>query len=300
MSTVQNDSNVALNLPLGVSLSIGEVLFTVAIAAMVKLISGDISVFTILFFRYLLCIPLLLLTALLQRGRAAFSVQDKAKLGLRSAMGLGSFGCLFAALQTIDLSKMTALLQTIPVFVTLLAPFLLGESVGWRRRIAVIIGFIGVLLIIDPTHSDWLNAGVLLGIASPFFGALMLLTLRRLGQTDHPSTTALWYNIIGAVVFFCVCIGLNIPMPTADRILILLCIIGVMSSFQQFFLAHSYKLAPASVLAPLRYLSVPLGVGASVIFFNETLTLSFFIGTAVLISASFFILKRTQKIQGKS
>ena len=300
MAKQNNDSDLALNLPLGVTLSIGEVLFTVAIAAMVKLIANDISVFMILFFRYMLCIPLLLLTATFQRGAAAFRVQAKAKLALRSAMGLGSFGCLFAALQTIELSKMTALLQTIPIFVTLLAPILLGETVGWRRRMAVLIGFVGAVLIVDPTHADWFNQGVLLGIASPFFGALMLLTLRRLGQTDHPSTTALWYNIIGAAVFFGVCLSLDIPMPNSENIVLILCIIGVMSSFQQFFLAHSYKLAPASVLAPLRYLSVPFGVGASVIFFNEKLTSSFFVGTAILVGASFFILKRSEKIKAKS
>ena len=300
MAKQNNNSDLALNLPLGVTLSIGEVLFTVAIAAMVKLIANDISVFMILFFRYLLCIPLLLLTATFQRGAAAFRVQDKAKLALRSAMGLGSFGCLFAALQTIDLSKMTALLQTIPIFVTLLAPILLGETVGWRRRMAVLVGFFGAVLIVDPSNANWLNKGVLLGIASPFFGALMLLTLRRLGQTDHPSTTALWYNIIGAAVFFGVCLSLDIPMPNSENIVLILCIIGVMSSFQQFFLAHSYKLAPASVLAPLRYLSVPFGVGASVIFFNEKLTSSFFVGTAILVGASFFILKRSEKIKAKS
>lgn len=300
MPNASKNSDIALNLPMGVVLSIGEILFTVAIAALVKLISGDISVFMILFFRYFFCIPLLLLTALLQRGRAAFRVESRTNLAIRSAMGLGSFGCLFAALQTIDLSKMTALLQTIPVFVTLLAPFLLGETVGWRRRMAVAIGFIGVVLIINPSTGNWLNKGVLLGLASPFFGALMLLSLRRLGQTDHPSTTALWYNIIGAAVFFGVSVSLDIAWPDTADILVLLCLIGVMSSFQQFFLAHSYKLAPASVLAPLRYLSVPFGVGASVIFFDEILTPSFFIGTAILISASFFILKRTQKIQAKS
>jgi len=300
MPNASKNSDIALNLPMGVVLSIGEILFTVAIAALVKLISGDISVFMILFFRYFFCIPLLLLTALLQRGRAAFRVESRTNLAIRSAMGLGSFGCLFAALQTIDLSKMTALLQTIPVFVTLLAPFLLGETVGWRRRMAVAIGFIGVVLIIDPSTGNWLNRGVLLGLASPFFGALMLLSLRRLGQTDHPSTTALWYNIIGAAVFFGVSVSLDIAWPDTADILVLLCLIGVMSSFQQFFLAHSYKLAPASVLAPLRYLSVPFGVGASVVFFDEKLTPSFFIGTAILISASFFILKRTQKIQAKS
>ena len=67
----------------------------------------------------------------------------------------------------------------------------------------------------------------------------MLLSLRRLGQTDHPSTTALWYNIIGAVVFFGVSVSLDIARPDTVDILVLLCLIGVMSSFQQFFLAHS-------------------------------------------------------------
>jgi drug/metabolite transporter (DMT)-like permease len=80
----------------------------------------------------------------------------------------------------------------------------------------------------------------------------------------------------------------------------MLLIIGVMSSFQQFFLAHSYKLAPASILAPLRYLSVPFGVGASIIFFDELLSPSFFTGTAILVGASFFILKRTEKIRKSS
>ncbi|NBX07424.1 MAG: hypothetical protein EBR12_05025, partial [Proteobacteria bacterium] len=103
MPNASKNSDIALNLPMGVVLSIGEILFTVAIAALVKLISGDISVFMILFFRYFFCIPLLLLTALLQRGRAAFRVESRINLAIRSAMGLGSFGCLFAALQTIDL-----------------------------------------------------------------------------------------------------------------------------------------------------------------------------------------------------
>ena len=221
MPNASKNSDIALNLPMGVVLSIGEILFTVAIAALVKLISGDISVFMILFFRYFFCIPLLLLTALLQRGQAAFRVESRTNLAIRSAMGLGSFGCLFAALQTIDLSKMTALLQTIPVFVTLLAPFLLGETVGWRRRMAVAIGFIGVVLIIDPSTGNWLNKGVLLGLASPFFGALMLLSLRRWVDRSSPPR----YGIILSV-FFGVSVSLDIARPDTVDILVLLCSIG--------------------------------------------------------------------------
>ena len=104
MSPAHHDSNVALNLPLGVVLLLVKYYLRLPLRQC-KIDSWRYFGFHNFIFPLLLCIPLLLLTALLQRGRAAFSVQDKAKLGLRSAMGLGSFGCLFAALQTIDLSK---------------------------------------------------------------------------------------------------------------------------------------------------------------------------------------------------
>lgn len=287
-------------MPLGISFSIGEVIFTVGIAAIVKLISNDVSVFTILFFRYLFCLPLLFATAYFQRGRDALQIENKGTLALRSLFGIASFGFLFTALETVELSKMTALLQTIPVFVTLLAPLLIGETVGWRRRIAVMVGFIGVALIIEPSNEGWFHIGILFGIMSPFFGALMLLTLRRLGQSDHPASTALWYNLAGATVFLIISIALGLAWPTSLDVLIVLGAIGIMSSFQQFFLANSYKFAPASTLAPLRYLSVPIGVGLSIIMFDEVITSSFYIGSAVLIAASFFIMKRAEKTRTSS
>ena len=279
---------------IGILMSIGEVVFTVLIAALVKFITDDISVFVILFFRYLLCIPILLVVAISQRGQDLFEIKDKPKLILRSILGLASFGTLFAALQSIELSTMTALLQTIPIFVTLMAPILIGERVGWPRRIAVLIGFIAVFLIIDPSSKNWLNFGLVLGILSPFFGALMLITLRKLGQTDHPSSTALWYNIIGAISFLLVSIAMNSIWPSNLELYYMLIAIGIMSSFQQIFLSYSHKLAPAVVLAPLRYLSVPFGVVAGMVFFNETLTGSFFIGVGLLVCSSFFIIKRNQ------
>ena len=287
-------------MPLGISFSIGEVIFTVGIAAIVKLISNDVSVFTILFFRYLFCLPLLFATAYFQRGRDALQIENKGTLALRSLFGIASFGFLFTALETVELSKMTALLQTIPVFVTLLAPILIGETVGWRRRIAVMVGFIGVALIIEPSNEGWFHIGILFGIMSPFFGALMLLTLRRLGQSNHPASTALWYNLAGAAIFLIISIALGLAWPTSLDVLIVLGAIGIMSSFQQFFLANSYKLAPASTLAPLRYLSVPIGVGLSIIMFDEVITSSFYIGSAVLIAASFFIMKRAEKTHTSS
>ena len=288
-------SNKTLYFPLGITLSITEVVCTITIASLVKLISADLSVFMILFFRYLFCVPLLLLTAIYQRGKNAFDIKSKSGLTVRTITGLGSFGCLFSALQFIDLSLMTILLQTMPLFITLLAPFIINEVVGWFRRITAIIGFVGVILILNPIAEGWINYGVMLGILSPLCGALMTLSVRKLGKTDHPASTALWYNLLGTIVFLLVCILIKVEWPQYNEILLILLIVGIVSSIQQICLAYSLKLVAASVLAPLKYISVPIGIMVGVYFFNETLSSTFFIGTAIVILASITIIRRESK-----
>jgi drug/metabolite transporter (DMT)-like permease len=288
------------NVSLGISLSVIEVICTISIASLVKLIAGDLSVFMVLFFRYLFCIPLLLITAFYQRQKKAFLIVSRSGLAIRTITGLGSFGCLFAALQFIDLSLMTTLFQTMPIFITLLAPFVIKEVVGWFRRIVALIGFFGVLFILDPFSENWLSFGVILGVLSPIFGALMTLSVRKLGKTDHPTSTALWYNIFGALFFLFICVFNHVSWPEYNDILLVLLIIGLVSSFQQICLAYSLKLAPASLLAPLRYISVPIGILTGVYFFNEQLSSSFFIGTAIVIMSSLIIIKREAKIKSET
>ena len=192
----------SLNIPLGVTLSISEVIFTITIASLVKLIAGELSVFMILFFRYLFCVPLLFLAAIFQRGKSALKIKSKLGLSIRTIAGIATFGSLFGALKFINLSLMATLLQTMPLFITILAPLLIKETVGWYRRTIAITGFIGVFLILNPDAEEWIDKGVILGVMCPFFGALMLISVRKLGQIDHPTSTALWYNILGSFVFF--------------------------------------------------------------------------------------------------
>ena len=287
--------NYNLNISFGVSFSITEVICTITIASLVKLIAGDLSVFIVLFYRYLFCIPLLITTAYYQRKSNAFVIESKSGLVIRTITGLGSFGCMFAALQFIDLSLMTTLFQTMPIFITLLAPVFIKEVVGWFRRAIALIGFLGVMLILDPFKENWLNFGVLLGVLSPFFGALMSLSVRNLGKTDHPATTALWYNIFGAVFFLIICLLIKTEWPDYNKVFITLIVIGLVSSLQQICLAYSLKLAPASLLAPLRYISVPIGILVGVYLFNETLNSTFYIGTLIIIFSCLMIIIRESK-----
>jgi S-adenosylmethionine uptake transporter len=287
-----------LNIPLGVSIGIAEILLTVGISVLVKFIAPDFSIITILLFRYALCLPLLILAAIFQHGRAAFAVSQYGILAARTVAGLTSLTCFYAALDLMSLAKVTTLFQTLTLFITFLAPFLLGERVGWRRWTAVIVGFGGAIIVISPGADGWSPMGVALGFGAPFFGALMLVMLRKLGRSDNPASTAIWYNGAGAVLFALLFVWQGETVPMDQTSLSILVLIGVLSSFQQFSIAFSHRLAPASLLAPFRYLSVPFGIIAGIMVFGERLTAEIFGGSIVIVLSSVFILWREKSRRG--
>ena len=296
MSGASQDSG-QVNLPLGVSFAIGEIAIMVAVSVLVKLVSAEIDTVTVLLFRYVMCLPLLVAMAIWQRGRDAFSITAPGTLAVRIVTGLISLACFYAALDLMTLSLVTVLFQTLTLFVTFLAPLLLGERVGWRRWTAVMFGFGGTMLLLNPSAAGWTLTGVLFGLGSPFFGAMMMIALRKLGRRDSPATTAVWHNGSGALIFAAIVMVTGASMPSTGADYTILIAVGVLSSFQQFGLAFSHKLVPASILAPLHYLAIPMGVAAGILLFGEILTLEIIVGSAIIIASSIFILRRERQLR---
>ena len=127
-----------------------EIAISMGLAALVKQISADISLITILFCRYLFCLPLLLWLGWYQRGAALFKIHQKSALTVRILAGLAGLSSWFIAISYLPISLATVLGALLTIFITLLAPFFLREVVGRRLIIAVIIGFSGVLFLINP------------------------------------------------------------------------------------------------------------------------------------------------------
>ena len=296
MSGASQDSG-QVNLPLGVSFAIGEIAIMVAVSVLVKLVSAEIDTVTVLLFRYVMCLPLLVAMAIWQRGRDDFSITAPGTLAVRIVTGLISLACFYAALDLMTLSLVTVLFQTLTLFVTFLAPLLLGERVGWRRWTAVMFGFGGTMLLLNPSAAGWTLTGVLFGLGSPFFGAMMMIALRKLGRRDSPATTAVWHNGSGALIFAAIVMVTGASMPSTGADYTILIAVGVLSSFQQFGLAFSHKLVPASILAPLHYLAIPMGVAAGILLFGEILTLEIIVGSAIIIASSIFILRRERQLR---
>ena len=274
---------------------VAEIVLSMVIATIVKLLAESVPVAMVLLFRYVFCLPLLFMIGYRQRGGNLLNIVNvKAQL-LRSLFGIVGLSTWLFAVALIELTKATALSQTMTVFITILAPLLLGERVGIRRWAAVLLGLAGAIVLIRPGTEGWLSVGVLYAIAAPFFAALMFIFLRLLGRTDSPATTAIWYNLFGTAVFAVWCLAFPPEHPLAARDLALMVGIGLLAGIQQFTMALSHKLAPASVLAPLHYLAVPISVGIGIAIFNEAITMTYVAGTTIIVGSSYYILQREQR-----
>ena len=294
------------NIPAGIFLLFLELVLSVIIASMVKLLSNDLNIFSILFFRYFLSIPLLLLYGYYAHGRNILSINQKGILLLRISFGLIGLSCWYLTVIYLTLSVATVLLQTVPIFITVFAPLMTSERVGLRRFSAVIVGFIGVIILINPNLDGsfaYSGIGLLFGAGATIFGALMFITLRMLGAKDAPTSTAIWYNFIGAIVFGFLASFTNgaatLNIIISEGFWFLLVFIGVSASFQQYLMAKSHQLAPVTVLAPVHYTAIPLSMFVGVVYFGDVIDFRFLAGTLVIVCSTLYIFVRERVAEQK-
>ena len=267
--------------------------YLTAIATIVKFASPNISVITILLFRYIFCLPLLIIIGLSQRGTLFLQINKKKTLIARIIIGITGLTSYFIAISLIGIGKTIALGQLVTIFITILAPAMLSEKVEMKRWFAVIIGLIGSIIVIDPEKSGWLNFGIFWGLNSAFFAALLNIYLRKLGTSDKPISTALWYNITGACIFILVFLFSKEELPQNFYTWLIL----ISAVYYQFsnFLSFSRSLAPAVILAPFQYLAVPIAYVVGIYAFNENLELNFILGAIIILSATFYLSFKTKE-----
>ena len=277
---------------------IGEISTTFLLASIVKILQPDVSIFIILFFRYLFCLPLLVAYAIYTRGADFLKIKNIRGLFLRTCFGFMGLIMWFLAISKIDISLATALLMTMPIFITVLSIVIAKEHVGLRRLTSVLLGFIGVLVLLFPITPELDLWGVVFALLGSIFAALMFVYLRILGRSDPSVSTAIWYNLTGVILagaLIYIASGFDLKVNFADPNLIYILVwLGFLSSFQQFFLAQSHIYAEASTLAPLHYLSIPFGVGVGILLFGEIITVKFLIGTTIIIISTYYIFLREQ------
>ena len=287
------------SLTVGVIFLIIELILSFFIASIVKLLEPNIPIFQILFYRYLLSLPLLVIYGFFKHGSKILQVNNVRLLLLRIICGFLGLAMWFLAVAKIDISLATVLFNTMPLFITILSAIIALERVGLRRSIAVITGFFGVIFIVLPINTSFDFWGVLYAILGAIFAGLMFVFIRMLGKTNASIPTAIWYNSFGVVISAIILLlsGHNLDnsfslLMHKDLPWVYLLALGLLASFQQFCLAESHRYADASALAPFHYLAIPIGVAFGVILFNETITAKFLVGAVIIIASNYYILFR--------
>ncbi|WP_037434246.1 DMT family transporter [Sinorhizobium fredii] len=199
----------------------------------------------------------------------------------------------YAAVAYLPLADVMTMYMAAPIYVAAISHFLLGERIGWRRWLAVLIGFIGVIIALRPSLATLTWPSMFALIGSLTFG--LALTLGRVLRSTSDTTLVTWQTI------GCLLTGLFLSFgnwtPFNGRELVALLLLGVVSCSAHLLLTRSLKLAPASVLAPLQYTMLLWAIVFGWVFFGDfpdTLTL---IGAATIVIAGLFIFHRGQAEQ---
>ena len=207
------------------------------------------------------------------------------------------FGALFftSAMVLIPMSLLASVLQATPLFVTLGAAILLGEKVGWRRWSAIFIGFLGVIIILQPGYGSFQLAS-LLGLAAVLCLALRDVITRDMA-TEIPTLTVTFYACLamGSAGFIAYPFFGPPIMPTTYETIILICaaIIGLTG---YFLLVLATRKGDVSVIAPFRYSRLLFSLGLASLILGEKLTLPILLGGLLVVSSGIYTFGRERRL----
>lgn len=228
---------------------------------------------------------------------------------LRGILGLLSYTAYYMGLQAMPIAEATAIFFVSPLLVTFLSALFLNETVGLRRWGAVLLGFVGVLLIVNPDDGFFNPMAILPLLAAAAYSISIIIT-RKIGKTQ--SGPSLAFTAMLTFVFFSGLAGVLIgneslvtesthpsvsfllrswSMPVAeDGALIFLC--GLVAAFGFYCLAQGYRVAPASIVAPFEFISMPLAILWGIFLWSEYPSVSTLIGIAMIVGCGIYMLQR--------
>jgi len=207
----------------------------------------------------------------------------------RCLMGLMALIAIVIALRELPLAVVVSLSYAAPLFITVLSIFLLSEKVGVFRWLAVVIGFIGVIIIAEPGFKD-MNYLYFLPLIFCIGMAFVTITIRKLSTTEPIWLISIFFTITISIAGLAT-ISMGWIMPNFQDF-ILLVLIGVTGGSANLFLTQSYKLSEVSLVAPLKYLALIFAIIFGYFIWNEIPTAKTLIGASLVIFASLIIFRR--------
>ena len=254
-----------------------------------KYLSSDLPVLQITWVRYFFTVAFTLpIMFFFYNKQLVWTDKPKLQL-LRGVILLFANICFFYAISVISLAKALTLAFIAPLIVTALSPVLLGERVGVRRWTAVILGFLGSLVVIRPGFVE-LNLASFATLGTGVMYGFYLIITRKLSTYDNPLLTLLLTGLVGAIIISCAMPFVWVK-PTLNQ-WSMMAGIGVFACIGHLFLILSLKYADASKLAPFSYFEIVTNIIIGYYFFNDFPDNWTFFGLFIIISSGIYIFRR--------
>ena len=259
-----------------------------------KYLSSDLPVLQITWARYFFTVAFTFpIMFFFYRNQLKWSEKPKLQF-LRGLILLTANICFFYSISVISLAKALTLAFVAPLIVTAFSPIFLSEKVGLRRWLAVIIGFIGSLVVIRPGFVE-INLASLAALGTGVMYGFYLIITRKLSTSDNPLLTLLLTGVVGAII-----ISIVMPFvwvkPTLNQ-WSMMAAIGIFACVGHLFLILSLKYADASKLAPFSYFEIITNIIIGYYFFSDFPDNLTFLGLFIIVISGIYISRRENLVR---
>ena len=211
----------------------------------------------------------------------------------RGLAGLIGNVMFFLAFQRLPVADVTVISQAVPIFSCILAIIFLGETIGWRRWTAITIGFLGVIIAINPSVN--IAVASLYALGGTLMWSITIIFLRLLGSTEHPVKTVFYFMLVSVIVT-------SIFQPflwkePSFEVILLFIGIGIAAFLTQLLMTYALQKAPASIVSPFNYTGIVWAIIFDYIIWNAHPMFATIFGGIIITISGIYIFKREAKIK---
>ena len=248
----------------------------------------------LMFWRQALAMPVVLFWIMHGPGLASVKTQKLPIHARRAVLGLMAMACTFGALALLPLAEATTFSFTVPIFATILAALVLREAVGLQRWGAVLLGFTGVVVVLQPGQHEIPLAGALVGLAGGVMVGITSLQIRALGRTEASTTTVFWFTLLSIPV-----LALALPFVITPHDLtewLLLAAIGTLGGIGQLAMTASLRFAPVSTVVVVDYTALIWSTLFGWLVWNHLPAPATWLGAPLIIASGLYIVWREHRL----
>ncbi len=247
----------------------------------------------VMIYRGVWAFPVIAVFAYLNGGWRSLKLNRPKAVIVRAFLALITSFTVVLSFKFMPLAEALAVIFMAPLILTVISPVFLGEAVGWRRWLAVALGFIGMIVMLRPDQGI-IGPWVAFPIVAAIFSAARDAVTRRFGQSD-PAATILFYTMLLAVIAGAVTLPFSMTWPTPTEWL-LCAASGIILAFANLLLIMAFQFAEATAIAPLKYLSLVWAAFIGFMVWGDVPDGMKMLGAFLVVAAGLYTMHRETKV----